>query len=132
MAGDAEKRRNGRILVVEDNPDIREALVAILEMKGYDAISAENGSEALDWLADDELFDLIILDLSMPVMDGRQFRSEQLKDPRIKHIPVVIVSALSDHVDLDADKVMIKPVDVEVLLTTITDILRAHKRGRPD
>jgi len=132
MAGDAEKEQNARILVVEDNPDIREALVAILEMKGYDAISAENGRQALECLADDEVFDLIILDLSMPVMNGRQFRNEQLKDPRIKHIPVVIVSALSDQVDVDADKIMIKPVDVDILLTTITDILRTHKSGRPD
>ena len=131
MAQD-EKIHKDRLLVVEDDPDIREALTTILEMKEYDAVSAVNGKEALDYLEGGALPELIILDLSMPVMDGRQFRRQQLKDPRISQIPVVVVSALSDQIDIDASAIVLKPVDIDRLLVTIRTILRAHKGGGSD
>jgi CheY-like chemotaxis protein len=90
------KRRRHRILVVEDNQDTREAMVEVLQMTGHDVIAASNGREALDLLEHAPAPDLIILDLWMPVMDGRQFRAEQLKHPKLKNIPVVVVTAMSD------------------------------------
>jgi len=118
MSGD-EKSEDCRILVVEDDEDAREALVALLQMKGYSAVPAGNGKEALDYLRQAPLPDLIILDLWMPVMDGWQFRREQIKDPRLAQIPVIVVTALSDRTDVDANDVIIKPVDVNRLLTTV-------------
>jgi CheY-like chemotaxis protein len=119
MPGD-KKKDDPRILVVEDDPDAREALVALLQMKGYRAVPAGNGKEALDYLHKAPLPDLIILDLWMPVMDGWQFRAEQIKDPRLKKVPVIVVTALSDRADVDANEIIIKPVDVERLLATVS------------
>ena len=89
-----ERKEEPRILVVEDDEDAREAMVALLQMKGYRAVPAGNGQEALDYLRRAPVPDLIILDLWMPVMDGWQFRSEQAKDPRLKNVPVIVVTAL--------------------------------------
>ena len=113
------KTEDPRILVVEDDEDAREAMVALLQMKGYRAVPAGNGQEALDYLRQAPVPDLIILDLWMPVMDGWQFRIEQVKDPRLAEIPVIVVTALSDRADVDANEIIIKPVDVDRLLTTV-------------
>jgi CheY-like chemotaxis protein len=115
-----KKSEDPRILVVEDDADAREALIALLQMKGYRAVPAGNGKEALDYLDRAPIPDLIILDLWMPVMDGWQFRSEQIKDSRLKDIPVIVVTALSDQADVDANEVIIKPVDVDSLLSTVS------------
>jgi CheY-like chemotaxis protein len=114
-----DKQKDPRILVVEDDEDAREAMVALLELKGYQAVPAGNGKEALDYLRRAPVPDLIILDLWMPVMDGWQFRSEQVRDPRLAEIPVIVVTALSDRADVDADEIIIKPVDVDRLLKTV-------------
>jgi CheY-like chemotaxis protein len=116
---DDEDREEPKILVVEDDEDAREAMVALLQMKGYHAVPAGNGREALDYLDQASAPDLIILDLWMPVMDGWHFRSEQIKNPRLAHIPVIVVTALSDRADVDANEIIIKPVDVDRLLTSV-------------
>ena len=120
------KGEDPRILVVEDDEDAREALVALLQMKGYRAVPAGNGKEALDYLHRAPLPDLIILDLWMPVMDGWQFRKEQVKDPRLAAVPVIVVTALSDRTDVDANEVIIKPVDVDRLLTSVSHYCKAE------
>jgi CheY-like chemotaxis protein len=127
MHGDRRKE-DPRILVVEDDDDAREAMVALLQMKGYRAVPAGNGKEALDYLHKAPVPDLIILDLWMPVMDGWQFRAEQIKDPRLKKVPVIVVTALSDRDDLDANEVIIKPVDVDRLLTSVSQYCRREPR----
>ena len=123
MQGDGD-RENPSILVVEDDEDAREAMVALLQMKGYHVVPAGNGREALDYLDQAPAPDLIILDLWMPVMDGWQFRSEQTRNPRLAHIPVIVVTALSDRADVDANEVIIKPVDVDRLLTKVDQYCR--------
>jgi len=121
---DEGKKDDFRVLVVEDDEDARDAMVALLQMKGYRAVPAGNGQEALDYLKKAPVPDLIILDLWMPVMDGWQFRIEQVKDPRLAHIPVIVVTALSDRADVDANEVIIKPVDVDRLLTSVNQYCR--------
>jgi len=123
MHGD-EEREDPKILVVEDDEDAREAMVALLQMKGYRVVPAGNGREALDYLDRAPAPDLIILDLWMPVMDGWEFRSEQTRNPRLAHIPVIVVTALADRADVDANEVIIKPVDVDRLLTTVDQYCR--------
>jgi CheY-like chemotaxis protein len=108
-----------RVLVVEDDEDAREAIIDLLQMKGYNAVPAGNGKEALDYLNRGPSPDLILLDLWMPVMDGWQFRREQVKDSRLAKIPVVVITALSDRTDIDANEIIIKPIDVEQLFRTI-------------
>jgi CheY-like chemotaxis protein len=123
MHGD-EEPKGPIILVVEDDEDAREAMIALLQMKGYRAVPAGNGREALDYLDQASAPDLIILDLWMPVMDGWHFRSEQIRNPRLAHIPVIVVTALSDRADVDANEIIIKPVDVDRLLTTVDQYCR--------
>jgi len=82
-----------RILLVEDDNDIRLAMTELLLDTGYEVIGAAHGLEALDILAGDSRFDLILLDLTMPFMDGIEFRNRQLKDERISEIPVIVMSA---------------------------------------
>ena len=86
-----------RILVVDDDPEIRETMIEVLQEAGYHAVGAADGIEALAQLRDrDDRWCVVLLDLMMPNMDGRTFRIEQLQDPGIAPIPVVVVSAMSD------------------------------------
>ena len=112
------------ILVVEDDPDTREMLGVALEYAGYKVVTATNGREAIDRLrAAAELPALILLDLSMPVLDGFGFRREQLGDPKLASIPVVILSAERDVIhaarSLDANGYLLKPFAFEVLVDTV-------------
>ena len=116
------------ILIVEDDEDVREAMFAFLEMKGYSVASAGNGREALDYLQDAPAPDLIITDLAMPVMDGRQFRREQLKDARLAVIPTLVITAMADRTHIDASEILLKPVDADLLLTAVS----RHCGSEPD
>jgi CheY-like chemotaxis protein len=114
------------VLVVEDDPDIRATLCEALEDHGFVAIAAGNGAEALTYLrGGNERPNLILLDLMMPVMDGRTFRGEQLADAMLASIPVVVISAYCGVAryaeDLSAECVA-KPVRLETLL----EVARRH------
>jgi len=83
-----------RILLVEDDFDIGEALCELLREMGHFVVLATNGRIALDALQRvGSRFDVILLDLMMPVMDGYEFRARQLADPGVSEVPCVIVSA---------------------------------------
>ena len=81
------------ILLVEDDFDVRDALLEILESEGCPVVGAGNGQEALNQMRMGPSPCLILLDLMMPVMDGWQFRAEQMRDPTLAIIPVVLMSA---------------------------------------
>ena len=86
-----------KILIVEDDPDIRDTIIDILEDAGFNAYGAKNGNEALDKLRNAAALPcLILLDLMMPGMDGRTFREVQLKMPELSGIPVVLISAFRE------------------------------------
>jgi len=87
-----EPRAGKRVPVVEDNRDIRELLVELLAGEGYRVSSAEHGEEALS-KAKLEPPDVILLDLMMPVVSGWQFRERQLIEPSIAGVPVIVLSA---------------------------------------
>ena len=110
------------ILVVEDDDNVRDALAALLEAKGYRVIGAENGRTALDCLQHATVH-LILLDLFMPVMNGWAFREEQVKDERLATIPVVVISADSAAaafaVSPGVVAVMTKPVEFNQLLNVV-------------
>ncbi|MEK8024332.1 MAG: response regulator, partial [Candidatus Hydrogenedentota bacterium] len=82
-------RDAGRVLIVDDDPDIRFLLTNLLSDRGFEFREATNGREALDVLADFSP-DLVLLDLQMPVMNGFEFLSEIRSDPHHLHLPVVI------------------------------------------
>lgn len=114
--------RGSRVLVVDDDPDICEVMQLILEPRGYRVVTAESGIEALRILRAGEEPCLVLLDLMMPGMDGLQFRTEQLHDPALAAIPVVMISAGGD-VAAKAATVglegLLKPIDLDVLLATL-------------
>jgi CheY-like chemotaxis protein len=112
-----------RVLVVEDDPTIREVLVEVLGEHGYDAVGAANGREALDALAaSPDRPCVILLDLMMPIMDGRSFREEQLQSPDLSTIPVIVISAHLDQTvtsELNAAAYLRKPVRLHDVLQSV-------------
>jgi len=117
---DALRRRE--VLLVEDDHNIREALLDALAAEGYRVHCASNGREALSALQSCTPR-VILLDLMMPVMDGWQFRTEQQRDPSIARIPVVVISAdhrVKDKIsNLAVDEFLAKPFELETLLLTV-------------
>ena len=112
------------ILIVEDEAPIRSLITEILEDEGYRVASVRHGMEALAYLRQQvELPRLILLDLGMPVMTGWAFRAEQQRDPKLAHIPVIIMSAILHHdqtvAALNAAGYLDKPVDIPALLSKV-------------
>lgn len=117
-----------RILVVEDDLDLGETLCEILKMSGYRASHVLDSGEALQLLSNDGSHDLILLDLMMPRMDGWAFREAQLRDRKLKDIPVLVLSAVGEIAKpIKADGVLRKPVTPETLLATIQKLI--HRRS---
>jgi CheY-like chemotaxis protein len=108
------------VMVVEDDALIRELVIQALACEGFTPVGASNGDEALRYLRQDRAPPaLILLDLMMPVMNGWQFRAEQLEDPALAGIPVIVMSALDD-ADISADAVVGKPFVIEALLDIVS------------
>jgi CheY-like chemotaxis protein len=107
-----------RVMVIEDERDIREAVEAVLADEGYDVMGACDGADALDKLRSFHPV-LVLLDLMMPRMNGWQFRAAQQQDPELAGIPVVVLSALGRVPDLDAADFLPKPFDLERLVRCV-------------
>jgi two-component system, chemotaxis family, chemotaxis protein CheY len=89
----------GQVLVVEDDADIREALVEVFRDHGFDATGAWNGREGLDKIQGGGLRPcLIVLDLMMPIMNGAEFSESLHQIPEVARTPIVVISA---HRDVD-------------------------------
>ena len=108
-----------RVLVIDDDIDIRTLLELVFEHAGCTVLTAANGAEGLK-AARLSKPSVIILDLMMPVMDGREFRARQRADPDLGGIPVIVTSAahnLAQRTDgLDAVAVFAKPLDFDALV----------------
>ena len=118
-------------MVVDDDSDGGNSLAVLLEVQGFTVTVARNGQEALDHLRAGPLPDLILLDLMMPVMNGWQFREEQLRDERLADVPVVVLSAVgeaAERQDLLGDVGYLrKPIDVDRLHGAIYRFTTTHK-----
>jgi CheY-like chemotaxis protein len=117
------------IMLVEDDPDLSESLQLVLGLNGHRVTCARDGIDALDRLREDPLPRLLLLDLMMPGMNGIEFRERQLGDPRLRDIPVVLltgagVHALEPHIAAGA-RLLRKPFDVDELLALIDDVAPA-------
>jgi CheY-like chemotaxis protein len=113
------------ILLVENDPDIRDVLLDILARRGYRMLSAEHGRDALQLLRSGvERPCLILLDLTMPVMSGWEFMEEQATDPALAEIPVVVMSAVANLEGHPGDRpwaaLLTKPVTLQRLLDTVS------------
>jgi DNA-binding response OmpR family regulator len=123
-----------KILVVDDEGSIREALIKVLKEEDYEVVSAEKGLEAIERL-ESEKIDLLLLDLGLPAKDGRDIMIWLAQINPI--LPVIIITGRSNQrelaVKLGADALMDKPLDVPQLLQTVRELintpveLRAHR-----
>jgi DNA-binding response OmpR family regulator len=128
-----------KILVVDDDPDILEAVALILESQGYEVITAHDGVEGLANLKAEQP-DLMILDLMMPKMDGFAVCKE-LQDPRwskYKDIPILILTSVREEasrrryeletgLELDVDDYVEKPMSPDVLLKRVSTLIKRKK-----
>ena len=89
------------ILVVDDNPETVAALAAMLELRGYETVSALDGLDALSQLRAGRRPSLIVLDWMMPNLDGRGFLERIAADPQLSDIPVIVYSAIAHRVLTD-------------------------------
>ena len=117
------------ILVVDDEPTLRETLVDALEADGFRVVSAADGREALLRFRADKP-DLILLDLNLPKKDGREVLSVIKNDGQLKHIPVVVLTTSRAEEDvlrsyhLHANCYVVKPVDLEKFIQVVQAIDR--------
>jgi DNA-binding response OmpR family regulator len=126
-----------KILTVDDDEDLRSTISDRLSLEGFDTVWAKNGRVALEYMNatnDNELPDLILLDYMMPIMNGQEFCKEKAKIQRLKHIPVVMMTAsgnlvnIMDKIDTNANAYMSKPMDD----TTIVNMVRHFLDHMPE
>jgi CheY-like chemotaxis protein len=118
------------ILVVEDDPDLRETLLEVLEDEGFEVSIAANGREALDILETRRGAALVLLDLVMPDMDGLEFLRRQLQSPALSSVPVVILTGDSKGQNeartMGFAHALAKPFREEDLLRLVFDYCRPN------
>ncbi len=113
-----------RVLLVDDDEDVRTTLGAVLQAEGYDVVEARNGLHALQQLLRSPLPAVILLDMTMPLMTGFEFLDVQKEDPRIRDIPVIAVTVHAKVAELaGVVRVVKKPFDLEQLLRLLRDVL---------
>lgn len=122
--------RGGRILVVDDEPHIRRVLSTILEVQGFEVITASDGEKGLVKLATNEV-SLVILDLMMPGASGLEILSQIRTTPSQADTPVIILTAKGQDTDREAafaggaDDFLTKPFSPKKLIARIHEILGA-------
>jgi len=118
----------GNVLIVEDDPDVRDMLSTLLSMEGFNPVAAEDGLEALHLLRAvrhraPDVPCLVLLDLKMPRLSGHEFRRAQLGDPIVASVPVAVMSGAVDLQQraeaLGAVATVPKPIDCNALLDVV-------------
>jgi CheY-like chemotaxis protein len=118
------------VLVVDDDPDILDAICDILDAEGYRVSRARHGQEALEQV-EQELPDVILLDLMMPVMDGVAFSQALRKRPLGSDVPIVVISADGNPqraTAVGAVGYLAKPFDIDALLAQVAGITGDESR----
>ena len=123
-----------KILVVDDTKDILLVVARRLESWGYEPLTAESGEEGLR-VAEEHIPDLVLLDIMMPKMKGRDVCARLKANPKTQHIPVIFLTALglADHIkaglDLGADDYIVKPFEPAQLKERIAICLARHNNS---
>ncbi|MDQ3263526.1 MAG: response regulator [Myxococcota bacterium] len=115
--------KSGKVMVVDDDADMRCVLTEILTMEGLEASEAKDGEEALNLLAHAPP-DLILLDEQMPKMDGTRFLQRVAQHPRWKVIPVIMISATAGALLPGAVALLRKPFELDALVATVRRVLK--------
>jgi two-component system, chemotaxis family, chemotaxis protein CheY len=112
------------VLMVEDDPDVRETIAEILADEGYRVVTAEDGQQALEHLRGGLRPTVILLDLMMRGMDGFEFRAQQRADSALAAIPVVVLTAgrqtTAQEEELDVEVLLRKPIAMADLLEVLS------------
>ena len=116
-----------RILIVDDEPDLRGLVRLILELDGHEVVEAHHGAAALQRI-EEERVDLLITDVMMPVMSGTELIDRLRDDPARRELPIVVLSASPHTVDR-ADLVMHKPFEPAELRQIAARLLRTDAGG---
>jgi len=117
-----------RILIVEDSPTMRQLLVfALRRMKDVDIVEAQDGMDGLRKVSSDH-FDLALIDINMPVMNGEEMIDQMLKDPDIQDIPIVVISTEGSKTRVErlqkkGARFIHKPFTPEIIRDAVKDIL---------
>jgi CheY-like chemotaxis protein len=106
------------VLVVEDEPTMREQLALALQDEGYSVTTAANGAAALELLGDADVR-LVVLDLMLPVMNGREFCRALREDARLSDLPVVMITAVKNVHMAPPGPVYLKPIHRESFLRAV-------------
>ena len=121
-----------RLLIVDDEVAIVEALQDVLSSEGYEVDTAFNGAEGLKRMGQQRP-DLVLLDMMMPVMDGRELLHRMRQEPQLQAIPVIVMSAgrISEEERRISSRFLAKPFELDVLLATIAEEIEkaAHPPG---
>jgi DNA-binding response OmpR family regulator len=123
------RRAIASILVVEDDEAIAEALVDLLESEGYRAIVARDGTTALSMLREERV-ELMLLDLGLPDINGRELREKQVADEAIAGVPVIILTASAMILSVDNLPLIRKPFDCDYLMRVIRKELDLAEAAR--
>jgi CheY-like chemotaxis protein len=120
----------GRVLVVDDDADIRESVREVLEDEGYSVVLANDGQEAYDYLAANPPPDCVVLDLWMPVMDGWSLASEVLVG-RLPSVPILVVTAANAQFAYPVPPryVLRKPFNPDRLLMLVAELVETRPTG---
>ena len=120
--------QKAKVLIVDDEPNNVDFLEQALEDSGYQLITATNGQEALAKIQSEQP-DLVLLDLSMPIMDGFAVLEQVKADSMLRDIPIIIISAEHDSksvvkgIKQGAEDYLTKPVNVSLLVKKVKDYL---------
>lgn len=131
--GDGLGGHLGHVLIVDDNEANREVLSRRLERHGYSFAAAEDGIQAMEMMRS-QPFDIVMLDIMMPRMNGYQVLEAMKADPALSDLPVIVVSAVSELesivrcVELGAEDYLFKPFNPVLLKARLTAILEKNRR----
>ena len=126
----------GRVLIVEDEPDIRDLLAHHLERDGYQVAKSRDGADALRQVKNSSP-DLVLLDLMLPEMSGLEVCRRLRQDPATSALPIVMLTAKGEEVDrilgleLGADDYIVKPFSPKEVVARVRAVLRRSGVGAP-
>lgn len=121
-----------KILVIDDDEDVRESLIALLSGEGYDAAGARSGLSALTIMTWQRYQpDVILLDLFMPTMDGEKFHSVLQKHPEWRRIPILLCTGANGPVTISVFGVLQKPFDLDEMLRLVASACESRREAVP-
>jgi two-component system, chemotaxis family, chemotaxis protein CheY len=119
------------VLVVDDDPDVCEAVQEVLEGAGFEAVCVSNGELGLRHLHDHPGTSAVLLDLVMPLMNGWTFVNRVQSTPQLAKIPIVVMTATAPHWGYPASQVLRKPMGNNELLSALRSALARGRAQQP-